>query len=179
MNWFDIFLIIALATITALGIKRKLVGLLIGVVALPLIRVLMLIGNPWIGIAMTISAGILLGLLGRNVLAHKRGFDIPFMVLGGLGGLFTGLLFVGLMITSLPINYDKINTAYIYPPKYNIPPLLFQAFQGSRLVKVGHDILLYPLLENEGRIPENQRGTYNILHNVLVVGQPWERSQTQ
>ncbi len=179
MNWFDIFLIIALAVMTALGIKRKLVGAFIGLAALPLIRVLMLIGNPWIGIAMTISAGVLLGLLGRNILVHRRGLDIPLMVLGGLGGLITGLLFVGLMVTSLPINYDKINNTYIYPPKYNVPPLLAQTFQGSWLVDVGYDILLYPLLEKAGHIPENQRGTYKILHNALVVGQPWERSQQQ
>jgi hypothetical protein len=142
-------------------------------------RVLMIIGNPWIGIAMTVAAGVLLGLLGRNILAHKRGFDIPFMVLGGLGGFLTGLFFAGLMITSLPIERETIpDDRIVYPPK-RISPFLADTFRESLLVKVGRDILLYPLLEQAGQIPEPQRGTYKILHSVLVVGQPWERSQTQ
>ena len=179
MNWFDIFLVIAIATMTALGIKRKLVGALVALAAFPLMRVFMMIGNPWIGILMAILAGVLVGFLGRNLLIHKRGFDIPLMVLGGMGGLLTGLLFVGLMITSLPINYDKVNNTYIYPPKFNINPILKQAFQESRFVDVGRDILLYPLLDQAGQIPAGQGGTYKALHNVLVVGQPWERSQQQ
>jgi hypothetical protein len=180
MNWFDIFLVIAIATMTALGIKRKLVGALIGLAVIPLIWILMTIGNFWVGIGMTLAAGVLLGLVGRNILTQQRGLDIPLSILGGIGGFITGLFFVGLMITSLPINYDKINNTYIYPPKFKVPPILFQAFQGSRLVDVGHDILLYPLLEKDPkRIPANQRAVYKTLHNVLVVGQPWERSQIQ
>jgi hypothetical protein len=135
--------------------------------------------NPWIGVIMSIPAGVLLGLLGRNVLTQKRGLDIPLSILGGIGGFLTGLFFVGLMITSLPINFDKINSRYIYPPKFNVPPILFQAFQGSQFVDVGHDILLYPVLADSNRIPANQRAVYKALHNILVVGQPWERSQTQ
>jgi hypothetical protein len=179
MNWFDIFLLIAIAAITALGIRRKLVGALVGLAVFPLMRIFMVIGNPWIGVLMAVLAGILVGFLGRNLLIHKRGFDIPLMVLGGVGGLFTGLLFVGLMITSLPINYDKVNNTYIYPPKFNVNPILRQAFQESRFVDVGRDILLYPLLDQAGQVPAGQRGTYKALHNVLVVGEPWERSQEQ
>lgn len=177
MNWFDIFLVLTVATITALGIKRKVVGLLIGLAAWPLIRMLMMIGSFWLGMLMVILAGVLLGFLGRAFLVHRRGLDLPLTILGGVGGFITGLLFLGLTITSLPIDYDKVNNQYIYPPRFNVPPILRQAFQGSQMVKVGRDILLYPLLEKAGTIPENQRGTYKTLHNVLVIGQPWERSQ--
>jgi hypothetical protein len=182
MNWFDIFLLIAIATMTALGIKRKLVGALVGLAVFPLMRIFMVIGeniSPWIGILMAIPAGVLIGLLGRNLLIQKRGFDIPLMVLGGFGGLLTGLLFVGLMITSLPINYDKVNNSYIYPPKFNVNPFLKQAFQESRFVDIGRDILLYPLLDQAGQVPAGQRETYKALHNVLIVGAPWDRSQQQ
>jgi hypothetical protein len=179
MNWFDIFLVLLIATITALGIKRRLVGAIMGLAALPLIRIFMIIDNPWIGIPMSLLAGVLVGFLGRAALLHRRGLEVPSMVLGGLGGFLTSLLFVGLMITSLPINYDKINNTYIYPPKYNLSPLLAQTFQGSQLVGVGRDILLYPLLDKAGQIPAGQRGPYKVLHSFLVVGQPWERSQQQ
>ena len=181
MNWFDIFLILLIATITALGIKRKLTGAILGVFALGLGHVLLVLAdrNMWMALLMSVLAGVLIGFLGRALLVHRRGLEIPSMILGGFGGLITSLILVGLLITSLPINYDKINNTYIYPPKYNVNPLLAQTFQGSQLVQIGRDILLYPLLDKAGQISASQRGPYKLLHSFLVVGQPWERSQQQ
>jgi hypothetical protein len=180
MSWFDIFLLASLAAFTALGAKRKLTGILVGLLSPLLFRILLTFADRGtsgiiVGIVMAVLAGILFGMLGRASILKQRGLELPLTIAGGLGGLLAGLLLIGTLITSLPIE-KRFDGAIVYPPQ-QVEPILASAVNSSQLVKVGRSILLYPLLaEDVAQLPASQRGIYSALHGLFVVGQPWERS---
>jgi hypothetical protein len=180
MSWFDIFLLASIAALTALGAKRKLTGLIVGIFSLLLFRILIVVADKStsgiiVSVIMAVLAGILFGMLGRASVFKNRGLELPLTIAGGFGGLLTGLLLVGALITSLPIE-KRFDGAIVYPPQ-QLEPLLSSAVNSSQLVKVGRSILLYPLLaEDATQLPVSQRGVYSALHSLFVVGQPWERS---
>ncbi len=181
MSWFDIFLLASIAAFTALGAKRKLTGLIVGIGSIVLFRVLLSVASRnmsglIIAVFMALLAGVLFGMLGRATVFKGRGLELVFTIAGGLGGLFTGLVLVGALVTSLPIE-KRFDGAIIYPPQQTVQPLLASAVGSSQLVKVGRSILLYPLLAGDAtQLPSSQRGVYSALHNLFVVGQPWEGS---
>ncbi|MGL4608491.1 MAG: hypothetical protein ACRCYY_02230 [Trueperaceae bacterium] len=181
MSWFDIFLLLPVAALTALGAKRQLTGLVVGIGSFLLMRLLMPVAisnNAGLVIAliMAVLAGVLFGMLGRTSVLQQRGLGPILTIAGGLGGFLTSLLLVGMLITSLPIE-NRFDGAVVYPPtNASVGPLLGPAVNSSQLVKVGRSILLYPLLAKDGQIPTSQQGMYSALHRFLVVGQPWERS---
>jgi MFS family permease len=182
MSWFDIFLLASVAAFTALGAKRKLTGLIVGVGSVLLYRVLISIADQnttglIIAIVMAVLAGVLFGMIGRASVLKQRGLELPLTIAGGVGGFLAGLLLVGALITSLPIE-KRFDGAIVYPPtSTTVGTLLGPAVNSSQLVKVGRSILLYPLLaEDTTQLPASQRGMYSALHALFVVGQPWERS---
>jgi hypothetical protein len=180
MSWFDIFLLASVAALTALGAKRKMTGLIVGVASIILFRVLLSVAarntsGLVIAIVMAVLAGVLFGMLGRAAVFKGRGLELPLTIAGGFGGLLAGLVLVGALITSLPIE-KRFDGAVIYPPQ-QLSPLLTSAVNSSQLVKVGRSILLYPLLAKDtAQVPASQQGLYSALHTFFVVGQPWETS---
>jgi hypothetical protein len=180
MSWFDIFLLASIAALTALGAKRKMTGLIIGVGSLVLFRVLLSVASRntsglIVAVVMALLAGVLFGMLGRASVFKGRGLELPLTIGGGIGGLLAGLVLVGALVTSLPIE-KRFDGAIVYPPQ-QLPPLLTSAVNSSQLVKVGRSILLYPLLAKEpSQLPASQQGLYSALHTFFVVGEPWEGS---
>jgi hypothetical protein len=170
MTWLDLFLVAAFATLTALGAKRKLAGLVVGLVSVLLFKLLLVIfsGNVYIGLVFALLAGLLLGLASRFIMLRQRGMPLLSSLAGGFGGALLGLLLVLSVATSFPLGRD-VNNFVVYPDQ-TLPGQI----RNSQLVNVGRDILLYPSRELNGQIAAGQKGLYQILHNFFVVGKPWE-----
>ena len=177
MSWFDIILVVGFASLIALGVQRRLMGLVIGLGGLVLFRPLLLVlnGNAYIALLLALVAGLLLGLASRFLLVRRIGQGKLFQILGGVGGALLGCLLMLSVVTSLPIDRN-VNNQIIYPAA-NLPNSLNAAVRSSRLVTLGRDILLYPLLESDPRLSGINGFAVKNLHQFFVVGQPWERSQ--
>ncbi len=79
------------------------------------------------------------------------------------------------MVTSFPIERNFENHIY-YPPQ-NLPSPLAQPVASSRLVSVGRDILLFPLLDSQGGFTDRGSGERKVLqglHAFFIIGEPWE-----
>jgi hypothetical protein len=176
MTWLDIFLVFILAALTALGAKRKLAGLMVGVVGFLLFRPLLVVftGNAYLGLILALPAGFLLGFMGRAITLRQRALNLPLSIAGGLGGALLGLLIIATVATSFPLGRSIIDPNIVVYPSDNLTPLLRSAAKQSPIVKLGHDILLYPLLEQTGQIPAGRQALYKTLHSFLIVGKPWE-----
>ncbi len=173
MTWLDLVLTGLLALSTALGAQRRMTGLLVGAGAVVLFRLLLGVfsANLLIGLAFALFAGVLLGLLGRSLVQQRRGPSLPASLLGGLGGLLLGALLILSTVTSLPIEYNA-RGEIVYPPQTQFLSLGLQpAVTNSRLVGLGRDILLYPLLAQSN--PDQAGGLLSGLHAFFVVGEPW------
>lgn len=173
MSWLDVVLLGVVALLVALGAKRRLSGLVVGVGALLLFRLLLGVfgSSVWVGLAFALLAGLLLGLLGRSLSAARRASPRLASVLGGVGGGLLGLLLVLAVVTSLPIERN-INDQIVYPPQ-RLPLSLRGAVTASAAVDLGRDILLYPLLVEAGM--RERSGILEGLHGFFVVGEPWNR----
>lgn len=179
MSWFDIFLLASLAAFVALGAKRKLTGLLVGVLSIPFFRLFLTFADNGtsgiiVAIVLAVLAGILFGMIGRTSIFKGRGLELPLSIAGGLGGLLTGLLLVGALITSFPVslNFDRTN---VYYPSQDTPKLLIDAANGSQIFQLGRSIVLFDLLDKTD-LSASQQGIYNALNGFFAVGRPWERS---
>lgn len=177
MSWFDIFLLASIAALTALGAKRKMTGVIIGLGSIFLFRVFLTIASRntsglIIAVVMALLAGVLFGMLGRASVFKQRGLELPLTIGGGLGGLLAGIVLAGALVTSLPIE-KRFDGAIVYPPQ-QLPPLLTSAVNSSQLVKVGRSILLYDLPDIQKSLPASQQGIYSTLNSFFVVGQPWQ-----
>lgn len=174
MSWFDLFLVTAVAALTAVGAQRKLTGLLVGAVSLVLFRVLLVVFDRsiFLGLLFALGAGLLIGFAGRSLIQRKRGPLLPGGILGGVGGFALGVLLLFTVVTSLPVERDVQNRV-VYPPPL-LPFGMQNAVARSALVDLGRDILLYPLLVAGDNIEPN--GVLAGLHNFFVVDEPWERS---
>ena len=91
--------------------------------------------------------------------------------MGALGGLALGLVLVLALVTSLPIQRNPLDQI-VYPPR-DLPEPFNQAVVSSRMVLLGRDILLYPLLDAQGDLAASE-GILRGLHSYLVVGEPWK-----
>lgn len=171
MNWIDLSLLLLVAAVAALSAKRGLIGLTVGFGGLILLKPLLLLSqvNLWLALGAALLAALLSGLLGRGLEAGSRLPTSLSSSLGGVGGFLLGVMLVLALVTSLPVERD-LNNRIVYPP-HNLPPGVQGAVQQSRLMKLGSDILLYPLLAQSGLLePSNVLGG---LHNLLVVESPW------
>jgi uncharacterized membrane protein YeaQ/YmgE (transglycosylase-associated protein family) len=177
MSWFDLVLVLGFSALTALGVQRRLMGLVVGLGGLLVFRPLLIVlsGNAYLALLFALVAGLLLGLISRFFLVRRVGTGRLYQILGGLGGAFLGVIMVLALVTSFPIGHN-INNQIIYPST-SLPASLTNAVRQSRLVNVGRDILLYPLLEAEPRFASGTGSIYKSLHQFFVVGQPWERSE--
>ncbi len=173
MTWFDLILMVAFAALTALGAQRKLMGLVLGLGAVILFRPLLLVTqiNPYLALIVSLAVGLGLGILSRLLMARRIGTSSLFQLLGGVGGALVGALFVLALMTSLPIGQD-VNGLLTYPA--NLPTSMSEPVKQSRFIRIGRDILFYPLLANDAA--GNLTPLHKNLHNFLIVSKPWERS---
>lgn len=174
MTWFDLLLTALVALFTALGAQRKMTGLVIGVGAVVLYRILLIMlvqGSALVALLFALGAGALLGFAGRALVQRRRGSPTPFAVLGGLGGFLLGLLLLLALITGLPLEVTVNNT--VNYPAAGLPRPLDSAVRQSYLVReTGRAILLYPLMVDAGMLAPN--AVLEGLHRFLVVRLPWE-----
>lgn len=173
VTWLDIVLVLMVAGTTALGAKRRLVGLMVGVGGVLLLRPLLVVGSqdPWVALAAALVGGLLLTLIGQRLVSPALRQGWPSMVLGGFGGLLLGSALLVAIVVSLPIERAPANqNAIIYPPS-NAPLGLSEMLKRSPTVRLGRAILLYPLLEEPEA--EFERTLYQGLRGWFVVGEPW------
>lgn len=177
MSWLDIVLVVVLAALTALGMQRRLSGLLIGAGAVVLLRPLLLFVavSPMVAVILAGLAGLALSYLGRRIYQQTRGKQLLTQIAGGFGGFVLGLSLVLAVVTSLPIQRNPINPNEIFYPPRDLPRPINQAVSSSQLVLVGRSILLYPLLESQNEFEGGEDDVFRGLHNYLIVGQPWRR----
>lgn len=173
MNWFDILLIFILAATTALASERKLTGIFVGLGGLILLRPLLLLANatvPLVALIVALIAGLALGFAGRITLQRFRGGNLWLSLGGGISGFLLGCALILAVVTSLPIERDFENRI-VYPPR-QLPVVFQEGVMNSRMVRIGRDILLYPLLVRDGAIEPS--GILGGLHGYLVTGEPWK-----
>ena len=174
MTWIDLLLVLLFAAFVALGAERRLTGLFLGLGGVLLLRPLLLLGevSPVLAVAGALLAGLLISLLARRLGGRRRLQSDRYALLGGLGGGLLGAVLVLSATVSMPIERNAQNQI-IYPPQ-ELPGAVGDAVAGSRLLREGRDILLYPLLERQGGIDPGRAAVSRLLHSYLVVGQPWE-----
>ena len=175
MSWLDPVFAILVGTLTAFGAARRLTGLWVGVGGALLLRPLLGVasGNPVVGLVAALLAGLALGLVGRNLLAGLRTGAWWQRTMGALGGAVLGVALVLAIVTSLPIQRSPFDPNQLWYPPRDLPELVQGAALRSWTVSVGRDVLLYPLLEAQGAVPEGQAVLLRGLHRWLVVGEPW------
>jgi hypothetical protein len=177
MSLFDVILIVVVASLTSLGTKRRLSGFLTALGGLVLFRPILMISSasPFVALLAALAVGFGLSWATRLLLIKvTRAQEGLTAYLGGVGGFLLGIALVLAMVTSLPVERNFENRIY-YPPQ-NLPSPLAQPVSSSRLVRVGRDILLFPLLDSQGGFEDRGSGERKVLqglHAFFVVGEPW------
>ena len=173
MNPFDLTLVLVVATTTVCAAQRKLLGLLVGLGGVVALKPLLLVAqlSPFVALALALALGVALGFASRFLPPQTKARAPGRTLAGGVGGFMLGCALVLAAATSLPLARD-INDAVVYPAR-NVP--LSATLQRSQLVEVGHDILLYPLLDRQGLISPERRAVLGSLHALFVARPPWER----
>lgn len=175
MNPIDLILGLVLAVFVAVGAARGAAGLALGASVALLLRPLLLLSqhSAPAALACAFVLGSALVLLARWLTVRiGNGQGVFARFLGGFGGALAGGVLLLTMSVSLPIGRTEAGQLYYPPGEVSIP--LASAVQDSRLFRQGRDILLYPLLDRQGQIPEARRQLFGVLHDYLVVGEPWE-----
>lgn len=175
MSWLDPLFAVLVGSLVAFGAARRLTGLWVGLGGALVLRPLLGLadGSPWVGLGVALAAGLALGLLGRNLLAGARSGAIWQRALGGLGGGVLGVALVLALVTSLPIQRSPFDPNQLWYPPRDLPAIVQGATLRSWTVGVGRDVLLFPLLEAQGAVPEGRAPLLRGLHRWLVVGEPW------
>jgi len=175
MTWVDLVLVLIVAASTALAADRRLSGLLVGGGAALALRPLLSLAQlqPWLGLIGALLTGLLLALIGRQLLPAGRGALRVTRLLGGAGGATLGVAIVLTLVTSLPIQRNPVEPGLIYYPPRDLPPMLQRAVTDSTLVAWGRSVLLFPLLDAQGALPAAERSILGTLHAWTVVGEPW------
>lgn len=173
ITWIDAVLVAVVAVAIAFGAQRRLVGLVVGVGAVLLLKPLLVVGSrsPWLALAAAVLGGVLLAVLSQRLSTPSLRQRWPSMVAGGAGGLLFGLALLVAFVTALPIERSAADPRAIYYPPVTAPLGLAPTLNASALVKVGRDIVLYPLLEPPAE-PARQ-SMYQGLRNWFVVDDPW------
>ena len=175
MTWVDLTLVLTVAAATALAAERRLSGLLVGLGAVVSLRPLLVLAqlNPWLGLAGALVVGLVLALIGRQVLPLARVSGWATRLAGGVGGAALGIVIVTTLVTSLPIQRNPVEPGLIYYPPRDLPPALQQAVGDSEFVGWGRSVLLFPLLDAQGTFTAGQRASLAALHGWFIVGEPW------
>lgn len=174
ITWIDLLLTVVVASLTALGASRKLIGLFVGAAGVLLLRPLLGLGqgNPYFAVAVAFLCGLAVALLARKLVAPGKGPEWLLKLAGGLGGLALGVTLVLALVTSLPIQRNPANEREIFYPPRDVGAQLAVTLQRSPVVLLGRSILLYPLLPEADRSEREER-VLGGLHDWLVIGEPW------
>ncbi len=177
MSWIDPIFAVVVGVMTAFGATRRMAGLWVGVGGAILLRPLLGLADqaPFAAIAAALLGGLILALLGRSLFAGRRTGDWWKRTAGALGGAVLGSALVLALVTSLPIQRSPFDPNQLYYPPRDLPALVQGASQRSRTVGVGRDVLLFPLLDAQGVVPERSVPVLRGLHRLFVVGQPWRQ----
>ncbi len=175
MSWIDPIFAVVVGVLTAFGATRRLAGLWVGVGGAILLRPLLGLAQqaPYAAIAAAVVGGLVLALLGRSLFAGRRTGDWWKRTAGALGGAVLGVALVLSVVTSLPIQRSPFDPNQLYYPPRDLPALVQGAAQRSWTVGVGRDVLLFPLLDAQGVVPERRAEVLRGLHRWFVVGEPW------
>ena len=175
MSWIDLILVLIVASLTSLAAERRLAGFFVGLGGALLLRPLLLLAhaNVVVGVLAALVVGLGLSLLGRRLYRQNRGGNALLTALGGLGGLLLGVSLVIALVTSLPIQRNPANPTELFYPPRGLPGPVAKAVSDSRLIKVGRDILLYPLLVRQGDIGPAEQRVFQGLHSLFIIGEPW------
>lgn len=178
MSWIDLLAVLLLASLIAFGAQRRLTGLLVGVGGALALRPLLLLGerNPWLAVVVGLGVGLALGLIGRQLLPGTRKGLVWQHLAGGVGGGALGLALVLGAATALPVQRSPFDPNQLFYPPRDLHPLVQGAALRSYTLTVGRDVLLYPLLEAQGTVPEDRRALLRGLNRWLVVGEPWRET---
>lgn len=168
---FDLALLLLWALVVLLSAQRGVLGLLTGIVGVLFLRPLLQLAgqSPLLALLAALLIGFLVSLSVRPF--PRLSYRQPRWghLLGAVGGAVLGGALVVTLLVSLPTGRD-LNGAVRYPA-VDLP--FAAAWQGSRLIGAGRAILLYPLLERNGRVAPERRALLSVLHGMFVVGQPW------
>jgi hypothetical protein len=177
VSWVDPVLAVIIGLIAAFGASRRLIGFFVGVGGVVLARPLLSLAadGPWIGVAAALLGGVVLALLGRGLFANQRSGATWQKALGAVGGTALGVALVLSIATSLPIQRSPFDPNQLYYPPRDLPGVLQGGVTRSWTVAFGRDVLLYPLLDAQGQVPEARRPLLDTLHRWLVVGEPWRQ----
>jgi hypothetical protein len=177
VSWLDIVLVAIPPALAVLGAERRLMGLALGVASLALLRPLVVLGtlSPILALVVALVAGVAVTVIVRALIPPRRTNLLAQQILGGMGGFAMGSVLVLTLVTALPVQRNPINEREIFYPPRNLTEPLGQAVTSSRLVELGRDILLFPLLDGRVGYTDAERTVYGGLHSYLVVGTPWER----
>jgi hypothetical protein len=119
MSWLDVVLMVVLAGITVVGMKRGLLALVTGLLGLLLWLVVNVFGgiHPLVGFVMALGFGAGMAWFGRSWLSGlmQNLSDIANQAAGGVGGFVLGLCLVCTLVLSFPRSYNPINQRYSYP----------------------------------------------------------------
>ncbi len=172
-TWVDALLIAMVAILTAMGAKRRLGGLVVGLGSVLLLRPLVVVGarGALVALVAALLGGVLLALIGRRLALPGLRQRWPTAVLGGVGGFALGAAMLFALVTSLPIERNAANPREIYYPPRDLPWNLSVTLQRSPLVTLGRSILLYPLLPEPEQ--EAERRALQGLRSWFVEGEPW------
>ena len=176
MSWIDPLFAVFVAALAAFGASRRLTGLWVGLGGVLLLRPLLGVstGAPIVALLAALAAGLLLGLLGRNLLPGLRNGVWWQRLAGAVGGGALGVAFVLALVTSLPIQRSPFDPNQLYYPPRDLPEAVQGPVLRSWTVSLGRDILLHPLLDAQGSVPEDRVAVMRGLHRLLVVGEPWQ-----
>ncbi|NBC96850.1 MAG: hypothetical protein GVY27_10900 [Deinococcus-Thermus bacterium] len=175
MSWLDPAFAVLVGTLTAFGASRRLTGLWVGLGGVLLLRPLIgvAVSSPVVGLIAALLGGLLLGLLGRNLVAGLRAGRWWQRALGALGGAALGGALVLALAVSLPIQRSPFDPNQLYYPPRDLPALIQGSALRSWTLSLGRDVLLFPLLERQEAVPEGREALLRGLHRWLVVGEPW------
>lgn len=177
VSWIDAVFALLLAGMIAFGASRRLTGLWVGVGGVLLLRPLLGLAaaSPLIGLAAAVGGGLVLGLVGRHLFVEARTGRAWQSALGALGGATLGTAMVLALAVSFPIQRSPFDPNQLYYPPRDLPPFVQGAVLRSWTMSVGRDVLLFPLLEAQGSLPQERETVLRGLHRLLVIGEPWRR----
>lgn len=137
-SWLDVVLMLLLAGITVVGAKRGLLGLITGLISLPLWWMVNVFGglHPLVGFALALVFGFGLAWFGRSGLSAlmQNLSDLANQVAGGMGGFVLGFCLVCTLALSFPLSDNPINKERNYP-SVSLPIWLGEAISQSAIKK--------------------------------------------
>lgn len=135
-SWLDVVLMLLLAGITVVGAKRGLLGLVTGLISLPLWWMVNVFGglHPLVGFVLALVFGAGMAWFGRTWLSGlmQNLSDLANQAAGGVGGFILGFCLICTLALSFPLSDNPINKGRDYP-SVSLPIWLGEAIGQSAI----------------------------------------------